>query len=43
MITEYKVIKPFGVLKSGDILTLDNDMYTFSDEKSSDSQIIIPK
>ena len=38
MITEYKVIKPFGVLKSGDILTLDNDMYTFSDEKSSDSQ-----
>ena len=38
MITEYKVIKPFGVLKSGDILTLDKDMYTFSDEKSSDSQ-----
>lgn len=33
MITEYRVIKPFGVLKSGDILTLDNDMYTFSDEK----------
>lgn len=38
MITEYKVIKPFGVLKSGDILTLDNDMYTFSDEKSADAE-----
>lgn len=38
MITEYKVIKPFGVLKSGDILTLEDGMYTFSDEKSSDSE-----
>lgn len=38
MITEYKVIKPFGVLKSGDILTLEDVMYTFSDEKSSDSE-----
>ena len=38
MITEYKVIKPFGVLKSDDILTLDNEMYTFSDEKSADAE-----
>lgn len=38
MISKYKVIKPFGVLKAGDILTLDNDMYVFTDEKASDSE-----
>lgn len=45
MVKEYKVIKPFGALKTGDILTLDNKMYTFSsmnsyftDEKSADAE-----
>lgn len=36
MITEYKVIKPFGPLKIGNILTLDDDMYIFTYETDSE-------
>lgn len=37
LIEKYIVVKPFGVLRKGDILTLDGSLYIFSDEKSADN------
>lgn len=34
MVTEYKVIKPFGSLNVGDILVKDGNMYKFSNERT---------
>ena len=35
MVTEYKVIKPFGTLKVGDVLKLDGDIFKFENELST--------
>lgn len=37
LIEKYIVVKPFGFLRKGDILTLDGSLYIFSDEKSADN------
>lgn len=36
MITEYKVVKPFGPLKVGNTLTLEDNMYVFAYETDSE-------
>lgn len=37
LVEKYIVVKPFGFLRKGDILTLDGCLYIFSDEKSADN------
>lgn len=37
LIEKYIVVKPFGFLRKGDILTLDGSLYIFSDEKSANN------
>lgn len=35
MVIEYEVLKPFGILKKGDCLTLDDNVFKFENELSS--------
>ena len=43
MVTEYKVIKPFGTLKVGDVLKLDGDIFKFENLKNEDGRYIVVK